>query len=217
MLNVLDSKFDEFNELAWRPFVGENYISSNFKILLIGESHYKSADEINPNFEKKDFSRWVVDEMGIKQYDYQSKFFKNLNKMFAENNPKQFWDKIAFYNFIQRPMTTINEKPNSIDFKEGWKVFEIVLKILKPDYCIFLGNRSADFFCGFCVKNNISASNVTRYEKINEAYFKRSQININDLNTELIFIKHPSMAFNTENWLNILKVRYPKLIAHMLS
>jgi len=38
------------------------------------------------------------------------------------------------------------EQPNNSDFKNGWAVFEEVVKILKPTDCIFLGLKASEGF-----------------------------------------------------------------------
>lgn len=216
MTNVLDSNLDELSKLKWRPYVGDNYLKSDIKILFVGESHYDSLEGKNSNIEKKDFTRWIVDEMGIQELDYSSrKLFKNLNLLFSKSKPINFWNKISFYNLIQRPMLTIEEKPKTKDFREGWECFKGVVDILKPDYCIFLGTTSANYFNKFCLDNKLNHEKVTWHEKINGTYLKKAKITIDEADTELIFIKHPSIAFSVDKWLNILNKNYPQIISEI--
>lgn len=211
-----DDSFDKIKNLRWRPFIGEKYFESNKKILFIGESHYMNPEEINPNFDNPNFTRMIVSEMGIEEYDYRSKFFKNINKMFVSGETINLWNKISFYNFIQRPMNSIKEKPNNNDFRSGWEIFFEIVNILKPETCIFFGNKCADFFNNHCSRNNVPFNKIIWYENLNGAYLKFGQVELNK-KMNLIFIKHPSMAFNTNKWLNLLVKKYPLEINYLKS
>ena len=99
------------------------------------------ADDIN-------FTRYIIYESRILK-DYSPKTLDNINRALVGSNNfdgKLLWNNIAFYNFIQRPMKTVDERPAWEDFLNGWRTFADVVKILKPTACIFIGNSAANFF-----------------------------------------------------------------------
>ena len=214
MITEIDSSFENISGLLWRPFIGDNFGMTQYRILFIGESHNVDPEGLDFVKMNKDFTRVIVDRMGIKE-DKPSKFFINLNKMFVTKNTENFWEKICFYNFIQRPMVTNKDKPNTNDFRIGWNIFYEVINIIKPTICIFLGTSAANFFNNYCVGNMKIYEPIIWHDRINGAYFKKGLINCDNRDIELIFIKHPSMAFKVEQWTNLLQERYSPIINYL--
>ncbi|QAR30021.1 hypothetical protein EQP59_00920 [Ornithobacterium rhinotracheale] len=52
----------------------------------------------------------IANELGAGNRDYKTKspIFNNVNNMLEATNPQKLWDKIAFYNFVQRPMSSLD-------------------------------------------------------------------------------------------------------------
>jgi len=211
MKNKIEKQLEEIKELKWKPFIGERYFDNDKKILLVGESHYTDINETNENFDKIDFTRWIVDEMGIEEYSYQAKFFKNVNRLFVRSTTKDFWNSVSFYNFIQRPMVGIQERPRTADFNLGYNVFVDIIKLLEPNYVIFLGSKCADYLNNFSIKNGYDFSSVTWHDNINGTYLKKSNVTINGKKIQMIFIKHPSVAFNVDKWRSVINTEIPDI------
>lgn len=121
--------FDENNhKVKFFPYIGEKYFDADFKILVVGESHYNSKKENDNNRELTidEFANSYLN-VGNKDkngYYYQFESFsqypldkKNSNPSWlgkrrtaefivgAENNSHKsdyVWDYLAFYNFYQR-------------------------------------------------------------------------------------------------------------------
>lgn len=217
MNTEFDNNLEKISNLNWLPFVGDNYSKQLNKVLLVGESHYSDPKGPIQNIQKPLFTRWIVNELGIGNRDYKddSNFFKTINKMFANNALNSFWNKISFLNFVQRPMVKTdsrNERPNKNDYKEGWETFFATSKILKPDYCLFLGNTCGDTFNESAEKFNISHQKITWHNKINGAYLKHGNMIIDGHKIELYFIKHPSQYFSSNEWFEALEVKNENLI-----
>jgi hypothetical protein len=213
-----DDELLKIGSLNWLPFVGKDYSSMNSKILFVGESHYYNPEGDNKNVIKKEFTRMIVDEMAICNYQYGSPFFNKISELFNYVGRTELWNKVSFYNFIQRPMNKgakatqgIIERPRKADFTKGWDIFFNVIKNTRPDYCVFLGNTAANYFNESCVKNNIDHKQVVWQDKINGSYFKKSEVLIDGHKTELIFIKHPSSYFSTSKWREVIDKKYPNI------
>ena len=137
--------------------------------------------------------------------------------MFANGDPRIFWHKIAFYNFIQRAMlknkeTEENERPSKMDYQIAWEVFFDVVKVIKPENCLFFGVSMVEGFNLAANKMGLKDTYIQYGDKINGAYFKYSKITINNKNVNLYFIKHPSKYFSADKWIEKLKSVNPSLI-----
>jgi hypothetical protein len=213
-----DDELLKIESLSWLPFVGKNYDTTNSKILFVGESHYYDPKSDNENFKKKEFTRMIVDEMAISNYQYGSPFFNKISELFNFTDRTDLWNKTSFYNFIQRPMNKgekvtqgVIERPRKADFENGWDIFFDVIKETKPNYCIFFGNTAANYFNKASNKRNIDHKSIVWEDHINGSYLKRSEVIIDSHKTELIFVKHPSSYFTTSKWREVLVNKFPSL------
>ncbi len=119
------------------PWVGVNFgARSVFKagVLLVGESHYKKsktweADTMPPSFTIE----YIRDSFEAHQ------FAKNTADLFSfESRRSEFWENVAFYNFVQYPLATSKDRPTPQMWREGKATFERVLKVLQPDLILVL-------------------------------------------------------------------------------
>ncbi|MRJ11294.1 hypothetical protein EDL98_09440 [Ornithobacterium rhinotracheale] len=64
----------------------------------------------------------IADELGAGNRNYKTKspIFNNVNNMLEATNLQKLWDKIAFYNFVQRPMSSLGVPPSNSDFDDAW-------------------------------------------------------------------------------------------------
>ena len=214
----IERKFEEMmnrpDSLKWFPWIGKEYFDSERRILIVGESHYLIDDKEHPEKTEKnkeeanrpDFTRNVIQTKCI-DVSGEVPTFDNLNRcLFGKKNPKkkvrtEMWKQLAFYNFVQRPMETIDERPTSGDIKKGWKVFAELIKMLKPTHCIFIGFAAADsghrkpYICKFpCSK-----------EKVGKYYARLFSAKIDEQNTcQCVAIKHTSQYFSWKSWREFL-------------
>lgn len=148
-----DAEFDRIELLKRYPWVGINYADSKCRILLLGESHYATdnrefSKEEYDNFKNnKDSTRGIIRTV-MNNYDTGEqtyKFFDGLLKTFITTTPenvKEFWSKVAFYNFIQEPMGKSNMKPSDQQKEDGWRCLVEVARVLQPKYIILFGQRN---------------------------------------------------------------------------
>ena len=112
---------------------------------------------------------------------------RNIEKIFSkEKSNIEFWESVAFHEFVQRPMESLNHRPNNTDYLNGSEILSNLLKILKPKKCIFLGTSWYKFIN---IKNTLSNNYLVEekhFEKINNAHPKI--IEINELNLKIYFI-----------------------------
>ncbi|MCD9472930.1 hypothetical protein GLP21_19690 [Photobacterium carnosum] len=135
--------------MAFKPWVGNKYFSENqfgIRILLLGESHYGDESE-DENFTIDVVKKWGKGE----ELGESLPFFKkiavsllNLNSAYelSDKDREEFWDHVAFYNYIQ---TIVGEGPRERPIQDMWEeskpLFYTVLDHLKPDLIIVLGKE----------------------------------------------------------------------------
>lgn len=116
------------------------------KILVLGESHYcaELADAIS------ELTKIIIADLidpfsGWEPYkNTYTKFIKSLTGYTDDlefEDKKEAWKHIAFYNYVQEPMTGARISPTTDEFKKSKEAFWEILNELKPDLIIVWGNR----------------------------------------------------------------------------
>lgn len=135
--------------VRFEPWVGNQYNTSGFngkKILVIGESFYCSEEEAVATLTEK----VVTDYLAIRNGEFREnnggwtntylKFERSL--VGEETKPErslEIWNSIAFYNYLQVPMSGARESGTSIDYKNAKEAFFEVLNNLQPELIIVWG------------------------------------------------------------------------------
>lgn len=226
----IDNEFNSIENLGWLPWVGINYLTTQEgqKLLLIGESHYYNPAE-NGSFEKhldNGFTRIVIQKVAIeKEYKGDKsgpKIFQNTHFTFLENDKIKtdiFWNKVAYYNFIQTPMKKTKGRPipPTKEQKEiGWTTFDKIINILKPDICIFLGNSAAKHFPQKFNSETKIISTPSDDGWVNNSASRKVELQLdNGKAVKIIFIKHPSSFYSWQMWNKHLKNKLPDLMAYL--
>ena len=220
-LSAFDAQFStahKMGQIAWYPWVGAKYPTSACKVLVILESHYINWERTNIEaLAQPDFTRRVVAEQ-VDANRWTSSSFNNLSACLAgkgviKGQVNFLWEKVALYNFVQRPMDNPDERPNEQDFINGWKAFPTVVDILRPDVCVF---------AGFSAISNLSElpaglklSGLTPWEKegINGTY-PRPCFTIQTLRHTMkgVAVKHPGSFFTADKWRAVLQRQVPQAI-----
>lgn len=151
-----DKDFNKVKLLGRYPWVGKDYKNSHYHVLILGDSHY--AVDFKGNFCPKEYLNFinnydstrdivscVIKDVINKESTWT--MYRNLINTFTSYTPdevKYLWSNVAFYNFIQRPMEEIHQKPSKGDNIKAWVCFHEIINILKPNFCLFFGKRSED-------------------------------------------------------------------------
>jgi len=202
-----NSKFSKVQGLKWTPWIGNDYftIPQENRLLIIGESHYHERSEDSSNLiNDPNFTIQVIEEMAIDRCYYQTKLFQNLHKALFRNdifNSGDFWKLVSFYNFIQKPMVTNEERPSYEDFYNSWSTCFEVISILQPTTCLFLGTTAANSFIHAVRNTKFKHEEIMFETAIGNTYPRISKfICKNDFSVELIFIRHCSKMFSWNKW-----------------
>jgi len=172
-------EFDKIEGLTWYPWIGNNFDQQNSKLLLIGESHY--ADDGEGNFDEECFHSFLNDKWTTASYiqnftknnrilgkDTWSLYENIYRALFRTTNidVEKFWSKVAFYNFIQRPMKSISERPSNSDYRDSFNIFINLVKKISVTHCIFLGNSSQKYFSTIIQPDKSIEIRSEKYEQI---------------------------------------------------
>jgi len=198
---------------TWDPWVGENYMDSIFKkrILIIGESHY--GDPVS-----REFTRKVVNELGIKNWNRKIPFFKNIVSVLGgnintEDGRTNFWNSVSFCNLIQRPMKDRKERPTATDFVNGWNSLIHINDVLKPDLCIVFSMEAYNKLANAINHNYVDYKATTvSNRKIGRSYLREIVLTRGQFSRSFIFLKHPSAFFSIPKWRPALEDILTKMV-----
>jgi len=123
------------------PWVGMNYEegwSNGNRLLILGESHYEDAD----------VTGWLTDDLisGVTTGNITHRFFTIVAQLITgdscvELDKHKFWSKVAFYNFVQVPLSGARVRPTWDEWLTGVQPFKDVVKLLQPEKIIVLGKQ----------------------------------------------------------------------------
>jgi hypothetical protein len=144
-------------ELNFKAFTGKNYFKQDFKILVLGESHY-CGDGINCCFQNPEgkkcnnFTTGVVADRflgyknGLRGFEKwmntYTKFSNSfMGKRLSNTDTISFWNSISFYNYVQMPMEKPRQSPSIEQFSYSQKALQETILELCPDLIIIWGYR----------------------------------------------------------------------------
>lgn len=228
--NDMENKYKFSDKVKFHPWVGDKYEygikgfdengiivygtpdEPGKKILVLGESHYCAeladavseltkiiiADLIDP------FSEWEPYK------NTYTKFIKSLTGYLDDlkfKDKKEAWEHIAFYNYVQVPMTGARISPTTEEFKKSEEAFWEVLNELKPDLIIVWGKR---------LYNNLPQTGK-QLEDLETLHFNFKSANYQKISTEIwsydidkknvpiLHTTHPSAGYSPELFYDIIK------------
>ncbi len=206
--------------LAWIPWVGKEYAKAKVKVLVVGESYYAGTPADFDYYKQADATQYLIWEARFPFWN--SRTFDNMERALtgvgslgpvARGN---LWEHIAHYNFVQRPMDTVSERPTWEDFFIGWKHYIEVVKVLKPDVCIFCGITAAYAFNAQMQELGIDHESVEGEEVGARSLARVASISLEDgYHLALTFMQHCSRYFSWSTWHKYLRRREHRAIAYL--
>lgn len=177
------------------------------KILVVGESHYcAKEDDAKPEITINTIRDLIDPNSEWEPYkNTYTKFIKSFTGYTDDlefEDKKEAWEHLAFYNYVQVPMTGPRISPTTEDFKKSEEAFWEVLNELKPDLIIVWGTR---------LYNNLpQGGKQLEYFTVqnkygDDIYIEIWSYEIDGENTPIIGINHPSSGFDTKFWYKVIK------------
>ena len=183
-------------EINFKPFIGEKYrMGINGKrVLSLGESHYAENAKDASHTITQDVIRWYLDS---DKYEFEgwmntyTKFIRALSgdDQISRDTSRDWWERIAMYNFVQVPMLGPRESPSSQDFRDSDNAFFTILEQLKPDCVIAWGKR---------LYNNLPRTGRQGPDCGDEETWIYETSDGREV--RVLPIIHPSAAFDTAYW-----------------
>lgn len=161
--------------VVFQPWVGKCYKEVNrfgARILVLGESHYGTQEDLSP-----DFTIGVVEALARRE---RHPFFTKVSKVLlgldssqwiSDEDRSEVWDHVAFYNFVQCFVSDqARVRPGQDMWRDSSDAFLQIIEMLKPDLVLVLGKELGE--------------------------------NIPNLHSdiEICVIQHPSTGFSYEKW-----------------
>ena len=205
------------------PWIGKSYSQAKMKVLIVAESHYVNSKKNLALFNREFSTRYIIWESRIADAPccrpYTIPQYNNLERVLTgirslrTKGREDFWEHVAFYNFVQRTMDTRMERPTWDDFSDGWKYFIDVVKELKPDVCLFSGVTASHTFDGQMKELGVSYEPVEKPDAVAGIYPRVGAINLGDYHLPLVFIRHCSNYFSWPTWHTYLQRTFTKVTA----
>lgn len=144
---------NQFKNVLFTPYIGEKYQQGyqGKKVLVLGESHYSADEEGNASLDDPTFTNYIVQEFinyqnGEREHSSWMNTFTKFAKAFhngdlSANEIVNFWERVAFYNYVQEPMAAPRQSPTTEQFTKSEKAFWEVLEVCQPDIVVVWGDR----------------------------------------------------------------------------
>lgn len=176
-------------DVPFHPWVGNNYASSNERLLILGEAHYDSTGkhmvQAPQNYTIETWQEYLDTPSG--------RFWTNIvqvvaGKAIGECDIPVIVNTLAFYNYCNKMVaTTARVAPSSMDWKDSLEDFYRVLDALQPTYILVLGQRLWSNLKEDKRGENVSLDNRSKPV----CYFRAAGFLVPSLP-----INHPSSAFS---------------------
>ena len=198
------------SHVKFTPWEGKNYKTGGIfgkKILAIGESFYCSEKDAKRTLTCK----VVNDYLAIRKGEYREnndrwtntylKFERSLiGEETTPEKSQEIWNSIAFYNYLQIPMSGSRESGSSIDYKNAENAFFEVINELQPDLIIVWGVSK--------LFNNLPEDNWKWGEslKVDDYPIKNGYYQLNNgKDVRCIAVYHPSAGYQWDWWHKVIK------------
>lgn len=137
------------------PWIGSNYERGihGLRILVVCESHYGAKEHERPTVTPEVLKALALGQKHplatakLRQHAHFTKIMTsilNTRKHFSKAERREFWNGVAYYNFIQEFLPSIRKAPSGEVWEKGKQSFTEVLKVLAPELIICFSKRNGD-------------------------------------------------------------------------
>lgn len=195
------------------PWVGKNYASGikGKKILILGESQYcEEPSDCGGCFPNQvndcnNFTNKVIIEH-LNDGNKKLSSYTKLTRLFiGQNNDKEqiinFWDSIAFYNYIQSSVgSKARKRPSDEMWAEAIIPFNEVMEDLKPDFLLILGSDLWNHMPGKANGNDWPLCTTLKIDGHEDRVYYFGQ----EMKTKVLNIYHPSSTRFSYRFANLI-------------
>jgi hypothetical protein len=139
--------------VRFTPWVGSEYLEGHcgLRTLLVCESHYGDKKHERPTVTPEIIKALALGEKHpratgkLRRHPHFTKIMSalmNVRQSFTREQKRQFWNSVAYYNFLQEFISATRVEPSKDAWERGKAAFSEVLDVLKPDLIICLSMRN---------------------------------------------------------------------------
>lgn len=141
--------------VRFTPWIGLQYERGfhGLRILLVCESHYGDKKHERPTVTSEIIKAFALGEMHPratgkhrrhKHFTLIMAAVKNVRQRFSNTQIREFWNSVAYYNFIQEFLPGSRVAPSLGVWERSEKAFTEVLKVLAPNLIICFSLRNGN-------------------------------------------------------------------------
>lgn len=142
--------------VRFAPWVGAQYATEGFRglrVLVVSESHYGDS-----RYERPDVTPELIKALALGlghkraqgkfgRHPHYAKIFASLNNcstagIFNREQRRDFWEKVAYFNFIQQFLPKIRKEPPAGAWARGKPAFVEVMQVLQPELVLCFSSRN---------------------------------------------------------------------------
>jgi len=215
---------EQYNKVHFFPWFGDNFkqgfsVDENQnislankggkKILVLGESHYCAnlKDDI-PELTQNVLDRYIAFLKGGEFEPWMNTFTKFgkalMDKDLTKEEVLNVWNHLAFYNYVQSPLSGPRLSPSDEQFENSVVSFFEVLKVMCPDYIIAWGYRLYSAMPENDGESIMGRAGDPILDTEGEEYHTWLYT-IGKHSIPLLEMRHPSASFSWEYWGKIIK------------
>jgi len=230
MYRKKDNEIKKVKGLKWLPWIGNNYCTSLYKLMILGESHYlwEGEEDAYDILNDEGFTRALVYNNHQGHLDSVCHIIKPLDaiaRTLLDKKDLTTQERITISNayiyhvIVQKYLDSIKERPDYESYYQGWKINIEILKILKPNIVLAIGVESYEACVNYCTSVGLLKYNIKENIKINNTYPRIVKLTIANLDIDIIFLRHASRYYSWRKWHEYisLKIDTKKLITSILS
>jgi hypothetical protein len=143
---ILIRRYHVWNKVKVYPWIGEFYESNKllpYRTLILGESNYTTEE----NFDFNLVIACIKDHIGENSDDNFSRFATKTRRVIlgreTKVTAKEFWENVAFYNFIQFRVGDLSkQRPTQKMWNDSILAFEELVNNIKPERILVLGQEN---------------------------------------------------------------------------
>ncbi|MBU9283783.1 MULTISPECIES: hypothetical protein [Burkholderia] len=131
------------SEVRYHPWIGDQYKEQKIRWLILGESGYKLCSD-----ERRETEWMILAHNGVSHGGWESMRYDVCiatetlmtgSPKINENERWQFWNSVAFYNFVCESMPDAQTRPTRSQFLESRSAFSEVIRTHKPHAVLVMG------------------------------------------------------------------------------
>jgi hypothetical protein len=144
--------------VRFSPWIGSKYATEGFnglRVLVVGESHYGDKRYERPTVTPEIVKALALGEthpnalQKLPKHRHFAKILAAVNNvsrsgLFSTNQRREFWSRVAYFNFVQEFMRATRKDPTPEAWARGTLAFREVLVALDPELVLCFSSRNGD-------------------------------------------------------------------------